>query len=241
VSFPNPLNPLPKDTQHSCVFDWPDRALRPDAPPPSGDTPDLWVPPYPYGPNDDWDSTDPTKNGVPGSDPNAGMETGFAGVREIEFNSAIPFSSGSDRMLMAWQVSAITSPNHYQIGFGTYSGIIWATAGGTGNIHIVAPLPTWVGYDHQSGLDWPGTPIGGVYYIGLCALSGNSPQPINVIDVMAPTVPPIERVAFITTGVVDFAGCPNGFFGTMSGTTTITTTVLSFVSYSQSASEFRII
>lgn len=63
----NPLTPLPKDIQHSCVFDWPDRALRPDAPPPSGDTPDLWVSPYPYDPLDDWDPTNPLMNGVPGS------------------------------------------------------------------------------------------------------------------------------------------------------------------------------
>lgn len=240
MQFPYPLTPLPKDTLHSCVFDWPDRALRPDAPPPSGDTPDLWVQPYPYDPLDDWDSSDPTKNGVPGSDPYAGLEPAFAGDREIEFNSAIPIKSGSDRMLMAWQVSAITGPGQYQIGFGTYSGIVWSTLSGTGIIHIVAALPTWVTYDHQTGLDWPGTPIGGVYYIGLCAVIGNSPAPIHVSDVMVPTSPPIERVAF-TTGLVDFTGCPVPPFSSMSGTTIINTTVLSFVSYSQSASSFRII
>jgi hypothetical protein len=61
--MPNPLTPLPKDTQHSCVFDYPDRALRPGLPP------DSWVPPYPYGPGDDWDPTNPLDNGVPGSNP----------------------------------------------------------------------------------------------------------------------------------------------------------------------------
>lgn len=62
----NPITPLPKDITHSCVFDWPDRASRPGPPPPS------WVPPYPYGPSDDWNPNDPLDNGVPGSNPNPG-------------------------------------------------------------------------------------------------------------------------------------------------------------------------
>lgn len=56
------FTPLSKDTIHSCVFDWPDRASRPGLPP------DSWIPPYPYDPADDWDPTNPLDNGVPGSD-----------------------------------------------------------------------------------------------------------------------------------------------------------------------------
>jgi len=60
MSFPNSIVPLKKDTTHSCVFDWPDRPIRP--------TPPVGPPPlYPYDPLDDWDPTNPADNGQPGS------------------------------------------------------------------------------------------------------------------------------------------------------------------------------
>jgi len=199
-------------------------------------TPPVGPPPlYPYDPADDWDPNNPNDNGVPGSD--APIQ-GFDGSRLIQFNSAIPPYSGSDRELQAWALSSI---GPYKVGPSTFSGIIWDTAtAGIGGIHVTQSLPVWEGYDHQSGFNWPGTSIGGIYYVALCAVVGNSPQPINVIDWMAPTTPPTERVAF-TTGLVDFAGCANIFGGTLSGTTTITTTVLSFASYAHAASWFKIV
>jgi hypothetical protein len=60
MSFKTSLVPLPKDTGHSCVFDFPDRGSRPTPPP---GPPPL----YPYDPVDDWNPADPNDNGVPGS------------------------------------------------------------------------------------------------------------------------------------------------------------------------------
>jgi hypothetical protein len=110
----NSFFPLLKDTGHSCVFDFPDRALRPIPPPPNDPSgaPDGWVSPFPYNPTDDWDPTNPLDNGIPGSDITinrpAGVSYGNLIYFEVTTNNSYVSSSlslvgggsfGTDRLV----------------------------------------------------------------------------------------------------------------------------------------------
>jgi len=88
MSFLPSIVKLPKDTTHSCVFDWPDRPVRP--------TPPVGPPPlYPYDPADDWDPNNPLDNGIPPTPP----PTTIVGIDVLYWsipNIGYPFNIGND-------------------------------------------------------------------------------------------------------------------------------------------------